>query len=219
MACCSRQESWVRYAVPMNDLIILVADKNMEQGIRAVVERHQSLGIRRITYDLYPHPHHDSGCYLKSHDFLRPFQNQNEKALVVFDREGCGRDDREGNVLADEVQKRLSRSGWGDRCAVIVIDPELEAWVWSDSPQVEEVLGWRGRSPALRVWLEEKGYKSPDEPKPSRPKEALEEALRVVGKPRSSAIYRQLGEQVGLARCTDPAFVMLKGVLRTWFPS
>lgn len=53
--------------------------------------------------------------------------------------------------------------------------------------------------------------------KPVRPKEAMEDALRSVRLPRSSALYRQLAQQVSLSRCTDESFLKLRKILQTWF--
>lgn len=56
-----------------------------------------------------------------------------------------------------------------------------------------------------------------DGSKPERPKEAMEQALRMVRLPRSSALYRQLAQQVSLARCTDASFLKFKALLQNWF--
>jgi len=101
----------------------------------------------------------------------------------------------------------------------IVLDPELEAWVWSDSPQVDRTLGWAERSPNLRTWLEEQQLWPADIPKPHDPKHAMERALRAVRKRRSPALLRQLAERVSLRRCSDPAFIRLKTTLQRWFPA
>jgi hypothetical protein len=45
----------------------------------------------------------------------------------------------------------------------------------------------------------------------------MEAALRHLRRPRSSSIYAQLAERVGLERCMDPAFIRLKEVLQSWF--
>ena len=111
----------------------------------------------------------------------------------------------------------MNQSGWTDNAAVIVIDPELENWVWVDSPHVDDVLGWRGRGPGLWEWLRQKGMLPPDAPKPVRPKEAVEEALRVARKPRSSSLYRNLAEHVTLETCTDPAFQKFRDTIVSWF--
>lgn len=98
-----------------------------------------------------------------------------------------------------------------------MIDPELETWVWSESPHVDAALGWSGRSPDLRSWLTERGWLDSGNPKPRRPKEAVEKALWAIRKARSSAIYAQLARKVTVSGCVDPAFSKLKATLQTWF--
>jgi len=140
-------------------------------------------------------------------------------ALVVFDREGCGQDAKTRADLERQVEEALDRTWPERRAAAIVIDPELENWVWSESPHLEEVLGWSGRKPDLRSWLEQTYGVVQDTSKPRRPKEALETALREVRIPRSSAIYRELADKVSLKQCRDPAFEKLKTTLVRWFPA
>lgn len=200
------------------DLVALVADKNMEFALRGLMTRHQALGIRAPRFDIFVHPERDPGCLLKGHDFLTPFAGRYAYALVMFDREGCGRQ-AAGGELEEQLELRLATSGWAGRAACIAIDPELETWAWVDSPQVEAAMGWRGRSPGLRSWLSETGFWTPDTPKPSRPKEAFEAALREVHLPRSSAVYQTLAQRVTLQSCTDRAFLKLKGTFSRWFPA
>jgi hypothetical protein len=183
------------------DLVCLVADKNTEQSILTLLDRPEALAIRRVTFDILIHPEHDPGCLLRSPEFLRSFVKRFTHAIVVFDREGCGREADSRRTLELDLEKRLSRAGWRERAAAIVVDPEIDAWVWSDSPRVDAVLGWTGRDPDLRSWLRDHELLDPSSPKPGRPKEAVEKALQLVRKPRSSALYRQLAREVGLARC------------------
>jgi hypothetical protein len=200
------------------DLILLVADKNMEASLKGLLSRFQALGLRRVIFDLYVHPDRDPGCLLRGHDFLRPFASLYERALVLLDRSGCGREAAERSVLESQLEERLDQAGWGDRAAAVVISPELENWVWSDSPHVERALGWsRGPSP-LRSWLQEKGFLEAGAAKPAQPKEAVELALKTVRTPRSSSIYLELARSVSTDRCIDPAFLKLKRCLREWFP-
>lgn len=199
------------------DLVILAADKNIEFTIRGLFSRPQALKIRSLEFDIFVHPEHDPGCFKKSDDFLRPFANSYQYGVVVFDKEGCGREKASRKDLEIEIEERLSKTGWNTRARAIVLDPELEVWVWSDSPQVDIVLGWDGKEPDLRTWLENEGRLKAHAAKPSRPKEALEAALRKVSKARSSARYAQLAQQVSFERCSDPAFLKLKAVLQSWF--
>ena len=203
----------------MKDLVVLVADGQMEFAVRGLLARGRSLGFREVTFDIDVHPAKDPGCRARGHEFLRPFTRQYAHALVMHDREGCGRDDHPRETLELEAESLLAGSGWKDRAAVVVIDPELEVWVWSDSPEVAAVLGWTGRQPALWQWLDQQGYRALGQAKPQKPKIALDDALRSSGKRRSSAIFRQLAERVSIHRCTDPAFLKFKALLQRWFCS
>lgn len=202
-----------------SDLVVLSADKNMKFAIQGLLNRPEALGIRPVTVMFYIHPESDPGCLLRADAFLRPFINRFAHAIVVFDREGCGRHQAAREELEDEVRASLLRSGWGDRAESIAIDPELENWVFSDSPEVDAAMGWASRNPTLRSWLKVHNFLMPGQAKPSRPKEAMEAALRHVRMPRSSSIYAQLAGRVGLGRCTDPAFLKLKDRLQSWFPA
>ncbi|MCR4413858.1 MAG: hypothetical protein NUV77_15670 [Thermoguttaceae bacterium] len=202
----------------VKDLLVLVADGQMEFTVRGLLTRWQSLEFREVSADIYVHPAKAPGCLLRAHDFVRAFQRQYGYALVMFDREGCGNSQETREALEAEVEARLAAAGWKDRSAAIVLDPELEVWVWSDSPEVDAALGWSGRTPSLTQWLRSEGFLRQGEAKPRDAKRAVDEAMRVAGKRRSSAIYRRLAERVSLHRCADPAFRKLKAVLQSWFP-
>ena len=118
--------------------------------------------------------------------------------------------------LEQKVEAKLFRVGW-QQAAAIVLEPELEIWVWSDSPHVVEILGWK--QPDLNRWLKHQRFLRENELKPTRPKESMEAALRQVRKPRSSILYRRLAEKVSLGRCTDDAFNKFKTTLQNWFNS
>jgi hypothetical protein len=194
-----------------------VADQDMEFAIRGILGRPASIGIRAVSPEVYVHPEHDPGCLLRAHDFLRPFMGQFEHFLVMFDRHGSGHETESRETLEKSVEALLAQSGWKNRAAAIVIDPELEVWVWSDAPDVDRILGWAERKPGLRSWLHDQGWLQPGHAKPADPKEAFEQALRAVSSPRSSSIFRRMAENVSLRRCSDPSFQKLKKVLRRWF--
>jgi hypothetical protein len=168
--------------------------------------------------DFFVHPEKDPGVLGNAHEFLLPFVRTHFHTLVFLDREGCGREELTKTELETQIENNLKKTGWGDRGQVIVLDPELEIWVWSDSPHVDHELGWGKRQPDLRTWLRNKGFLTEGEEKPFRPKEALESVLRSVKRPRSSALYQALARKVSLEKCSDPAFLKLKSVLREWFP-
>jgi hypothetical protein len=199
------------------DLFVLVPDKNYVEAVRALLDRHVALGIRAIGYDIFAHAHRDPGCLREAHDFLRQYLTSHARALVMFDREGCGCEDLAPAELEAQVQTQLDSCGWAMRSAVLVLDPELEAWVWGPSREVPRSLGWSGQQQELRRWLEAKALWAPDAAKPDDPKRAVEEVLRETRTPRSSAIYGGLASRAGLRRCSDPAFGRFCETMRTWF--
>lgn len=136
----------------------------------------------------------------------------------MFDRDGCGQEDKCREDIETIVEEKLSSSGWNNRAVAVVIEPELENWVWSDSPNVDKILGWENRTPKLKEWLISKGYLEVNASKPSDPKQAVLEALKIANKKRSSSIYRELAESVSLKHCQDPSFNKFKTTLQTWFP-
>ena len=201
----------------MKDLVILAADKDMEYALAGLLRRPLALGIRPISHDVFVHPEHDPGCALRGVTFLSNFARQYRHGLLLFDHEGSGRESGSARHLQESLNADLSGSPWGDRARAIVLDPELEAWVWSDSPHVDRIAGWEQRQPGLRRWLVEQDWIQEPETKPARPKEAFQAALRAARTARSSSLYRKIAESVSLERCTDSSFRELRKTLRVWF--
>ena len=215
-----RGSTWMTDVGPTKDLVLLTADKNCEFTVRGLLSRHASLGIRVVSADIFVHPERDPGCLLKSDVFLAAFRNSHSHAIVIFDREGCGRERCNRDELETQVEAALEGRGWnGSQVAAIVLDPELEIWAWSDSPEVDQVLGWHLANPDLRTWLRAEQFLQSNSVKPSRPKEALEAALQKVRRARSSSIFRSLAETVSVERCNDSAFLKFKSTLINWFPA
>ena len=201
------------------DLVVLAADKDAQEALDGLLgNRTKSLQIRDIKYDIEKHPQHDPGCLLTSAGILTPFAHTHKYAIVVFDYDGCGRSESTRKSLEIEVETVLAKV-WDGRIAVIVIDPELEAWIWTKPSHIPDIIGWP-TTESLPEWLVENAYlDSPTQAKPVRPKEAFEAALREVRKPRSSATFRRIAEKVSFGKCTDPAFLKLLTTLRKWFPA
>jgi hypothetical protein len=203
----------------MDDLVAVVADADAEQTIQVLLEeRKESLGIRPIRYRILRHVRRDPGCRRQAAELLHPVRRSSRRALIVFDHEGSGGEVIGREDLQREVQGTVAAAGWEDNVGVVVISPELEAWIWSQSAWVERILGWSERPERLRGWLQARGLWDEGHAKPRRPKEAFERAIRVAGVRRSSALFRELALRVGLNHCVDPAFENLRETLRAWFP-
>ena len=204
----------------MKDLIILAADKSMEHALKGVLGRPEALGIRPVAVDILVHPERDPGCARRGVEFLNSsgLSNNYRRGLLVFDYEGCGKEQISPPDLQENLNEEFASSSWRGRAKAIVIVPELEAWVWRDSHHVEEVVGWKTKQRGLYRWLRENGWLKERNTKPDRPKEAFEAALRTTKKGRSSSLYLQIAQRVSLAKCEDRAFQDLTKVLKTWFP-
>ena len=199
----------------MKDLVLLVADKNAHFALKGALGRPEALGIRPIEFEFRVHPGRDGGTRRTGPEMLALERRRFKHALLVLDFEGCGTDLPNATALEAQLDSRLSMH-WKDAAKSIVIEPELDVWVWGADNAVEAIIEWpAGKS--VREWLRERGFTFEANEKPTRPKEALEAALRIPGLPRSSALYQTIAEKISLRRCGDEAFIRLRKQLLDWF--
>lgn len=138
--------------------------------------------------------------------------------MVVQDREWGGKDAAE---IRSHIRHNLVRNGWQDENVdIVVIEPELEMWLWQDTPLIAQVFNNFNHQPftSLRKWMENEGWWLSTDLKPVRPKEAFEMLARRAKLPRSGALYQKIAEQISVRRCTDPTFRQLRETLQRWFP-
>ena len=200
----------------MKDLLVLVADKSIGAAVDGVLSRPQSLGIREVSHDTMVHPRRDSGCFFRAEELLDSEQDAYAHALVILDARWGGAPAPDGPTLERMLESRLDRyAGW---LRAVVIDPELEAWVFARSPHVARVLGWSGGTDDMRATLQREGLWPDGELKPPDPKAAMDWLLRRARIPRSSSLFRDLAGAVTLRNCSDRAFTRLRTTLREWFP-
>lgn len=199
-------------------LIVLAADRDIEETLTELFARPEAVGVVPFEYEIRRHPGRDPGCRVDAAEFLRPFSHRFDHALVVFDRHGCGDSGPRENIETD-VEHGLRLSGWEDRGRAVVIDPELETWVWSDSPAVHTALGWTRGHQELRAWLAAEELWDPGAAKPHDPKAAMLKCLRKARRKRSARIFGEIAAGTSLAGCHDPAFRKIRTVLRKWYPA
>lgn len=200
------------------ELVVLAADLDIEQAVMGLLSRPEALKIRRIEPKFLRDPQagHDGGTFKRASGVLEPFSaDPSCRAMVLFDRAWEGAPSGYANVLAARVEQRLAPK-WGDRARCIVLDPEIEIWVFSDSPHVDRTLGFSDGE--LRGWLREKGLWPQGQPKPSDPKTAMRQALRRSRIKPSASLFYEIASRVSLERCTDPCFGQFVDALRNWFP-
>lgn len=203
----------------VKDLFVLVADVDMVATVKGLLgKRCESLGIRPIDFDVERHIGRDSGCRIGAAERLRGYRDGYRYALVMFDKDGSGKELETREAIQNEVEGSLRDSGWLDRSKVIVIEPELEAWVWNGSPHTPRVLGSPREYEELQTWLRRRDLWPNGLFKPPDPKQAMLRVLKANRVQRSPDLYRRMSSAVSLRRCRDPAFLELRATLRQWFP-
>ncbi len=200
------------------DCIFLVADRTMAEVFKGFLEReefHRSLGCGAFDFDPSQDlivESSDPAVFHRAHLLLEPYQRSYRHALVALDAAWGGSPG--AAAITAGIEEKL-RSRW-EHCAVIVIDPELEAWIWQDSPHVATAFRYRAKR-LLREWLRDTGDWPADASKPPDPKAAVEKVLRYTRTPRSAAVYRRIVSRISVRSCGDPAFNKLAETLRRWF--
>ena len=201
----------------VKDLFVLVADKRMQDTLSVVLKRHASIGMRRIDFDIQRMPGHDSDSYRHSSSFLKFRRNDYPHALTIFDYEGCGAETyMEPTAIEQQLNSELAKD-WNERAKAIAIVPELEKWIWSQSPHFTSSLGWKGELDVW-TWVQQNNFTLDGNGKPDRPKEALKAALLKTRIPMSTSIYKAIAEKVSFRNCQDAAFNRMLNYLRNWFP-
>lgn len=141
------------------NLVVLVPGKDERETLSGLLSsRQQSLGIASIRFEILVHPRRDPGCFHEAPAVLQPFLRRADRALVLLDFQGSGQENRSAGEIGDDLLHRLDAAGWKNRAGVVIIDPELEVWLWADSPRVDAELGWSGRDRPLRDWLHSEGW-------------------------------------------------------------
>lgn len=186
----------------MKDLLVLTADKNALFLIESFLERINSGNV--FTYKVISHPGHDCGVIKKAAEFVRPFINEYNYLITIFDYEGCG-DNATIMNIENKVITLLSQNGWQDKNDCLVIDPEIDLWVWVNECYLRKISNWTS-SQSIYDFLKQNGFSFNSQNKPDRPKEAFEFLLRKQQIPRSSSLYKSLAKIANYKKCTEKSF-------------
>ena len=209
----------------MRDCVFLVADGTMATVFGSFLTRHDyhdRLGCRALNdfeaaRDILVHPRRDPGVYADAHEFLRDYRRLYQRAVLALDAAWEGSPGVEN--IEQNISEQMRRTGWeAEAFAVIVIDPELENWIWQRKPYVAEVLRYRG-DPPLWDWLDRSGHWPKEQPKPADPKGTVEHVLQYTRTPRSAALYRKIIARASVVGCADLSFKKLRQALGRWFPA
>jgi len=200
----------------VKDLYIITADKSMECTVRAALQRHQSLGIRPIRFDIIHHPQKDSGVRSTGPQMLDLQLDRYQHGLLMLDWEGCGSPEKSA-LLEEASLNRQLQVKWDQRARAIVIVPELDVWIWGSDQALAPVIDWNVPG-SIRDFIASKGFEMDEHLKPKRPKEAFECLLAHQGLSTSSSLYQKIASKISLPRCADPCFLRFRQILSEWFP-
>jgi hypothetical protein len=198
----------------VRDLVVLVSDKNTEYVVRGALRREQSLGIRAIDFEVIVDPGRDGGVRRHGAQILQVERHAFEHAVLMFDYEGSGA--AVGPADLEATLDATLSAAWGDHAKAIVVEPEIDIWMWGAETHIKEVVGWRSPQ-GIRDWLRSRDFRFNPQGKPERPKEAMDAVFRHAELARSSARYGALAGRLSLTRCQDPAFLRLRDALAGWF--
>ena len=208
-------------------LAILVPDGAYPLILEALLtKRRRSLDLREVAREIIKDAFRDSSREVVA--LLRPYLRDCTHVLLLRDLEGSGAEERGAKVLEAELLDELVENGWHkDRAAVLVVEPEVEAWLRFDSVHLRELVRERARKrqddaellfPQVVADAIQACGGSDQIGKPQRPKETLEMLLKEFGVRRSNAIYGKLAEREGLRGCKQKSFQRLVTTLHNWFP-
>lgn len=203
-------------------LVILVADGTMKAVFQAFFRRAQYFSTLQCApfdfdpmTDVFNDPlHTDGGVCIRCDELLRGFQRTHERALVVIDQQFGG--ERPAVHVRDEMLNRLRLSGWSEGAVqVVVIDPELEVWLWQDNRNVQRALRYSG---PLRQDLIGSGEWPQGIPKPLNPKDTMLQLIRRNRAGAPMAVYASIASRVSVNGCTDSSFAVFRSTVQDWFP-
>jgi hypothetical protein len=126
----------------MEELIILVADKDTEQLLLGLLPKIiKTEQLSNFNFRIFKHPQRDGGVRTDAVNFVRTFLSETTKLLIIFDYEGSGEHNLNSQGLETKIENELIQNGWpNNNVCVCVIDPELENWVWVSENAMNEHL-------------------------------------------------------------------------------
>ncbi len=211
----------------MRDCVFFTADSTMKQALLGFMTRnhrfaHYNLGTAPFAFDpnedLFSSATMDPGTYTTGEELMRPFQKTHRHAVLMLDAQWDGSPG--AAAIRTDLSNRILVTGWpADAFKVIVIEPELEAWIWQRNQRLATALKFGSVAEMVKAVHDAKVDWPNGQAKPSRPKEALEAVAtrkRKIG--YSSALHRAITTTISLAGCRDNAFLELRQTLQRWFP-
>lgn len=207
----------------MKDLLVYVADADALAFLRSILIKPHALGIREIDFDIERHPQRDAGMVQSGAELARMKKGRYEKALLMWDHHGSGRDHRQTpEQVGEEIQGKLDSYTWSGNSTVAVLVPELEQWLWYSESAIANHCGITLGE--LHKWIQERSDKlgkTAEELKARQPKELFEHIMRErIRRTISPRDFEEIGRRASIRALLSCApFHSIVETLRVWFPS
>lgn len=98
------------------DLLVLTADLDAYFTVQTILKRIPEIEkVSVIDFDIFKHPMRDAGVLNCAVEFVRPYLNDYEYLLIMFDYEGCGHESEQKSDVESKVEGELRKNGWDNR--------------------------------------------------------------------------------------------------------
>lgn len=199
---------------------MIVAGRKDEVVLKAVLKRWQELGIRPIIFEINRRGS-DSIVVREGAMQARIRAREFKHFLCLWDHKDSGKGNEPPSQVQDELQEHLNRRRLQNREKALVIDPELEIWLWQDKKAIARVLGISQKQLArcLNRWQSANFPKRTLEQILSKfPKEALEEVCQEAREKLTAALYQRIAHTADLSLwASEQGFQQLCQTLLNWF--
>ncbi len=210
----------------MRDVIFHLADGQMRACFEAFFSREKfnmSLACREFDVDvqkdiLQVPGQTDPGLYDNAHENLELFKSQYNHAMIVLDRQ-WNDSSKTPSDIEQHITANMQRAGWTrERFEVVVIDPELETWLFQEKDIFLNAFRYHDGARALRDQLDETGHWPKGQAKPTDPKATIGRALHLGKSASPTVLFSKVCSRISVKDCQDTAFLKFKRTLRCWFP-
>lgn len=217
---------------PPYDLVALFSDLEMQKLFEALIERGQTQGrdcTRPFRWRSLRDPRRDT-VWRQPEGPLAPFLRMSCRFLILWDRQGAGREDVGPSELEEQAVNRLENAGIPrDRILAVALDPELECLFRRVWPRVKELIAAeRGAvapgdleilAEAQRSHFQLRAFEQFDDVLSSHPKEIFEALVRLVRLRRAAPLYQKIGAQVSLqALKREETALRIAQAISAWLP-
>jgi len=207
---------------PRVDLLAFVADADLLAVMEEVLARPAELGAGAFTFKVDRHTGRDPGMVKDGPELVRMRKAEAERCVLIWDHQGSGWEARHtASESRIRIIDKLERFTWKDCSDALVLEPELEEWLWRDPPSIARHLEVEPAN--FDAWVDAFAGKqrlSATTAKTTCPKELLYHVFksRWNRQPRPGD-YRAIAKLADLSGWGHSAsFSSLLGVLVRWFP-